>query len=324
MYRMVVRELGGPAALEVEESQSLAVGPGEVGIEVKAVGCNFFDILITQGKYQVRPELPFAPGAEVAGVVTDLGGGVEQFSRGDRVSALLTHGGYASAVSAPADRVFPIPSEMSFEDAAAAGLVYQTSHVALVHRAGLRAGETLLVHAAAGGVGLAAVQIGAALGARVIGTAGTKDKLELARRNGADFVINYRGEDWVARVNELTDGRGADVIYDPVGGDTFDASTKCIAFEGRILIVGFASGRIPTAAMNRVLLKNFSLVGIHWGLYFDKDPNVLHESQLALSRMFAEGKIRPVVSRTFPLEEAQAALAALGSRKTSGKIVLIP
>ena len=319
-----MRELGGPPALEIEELESLSVGPGEVGIDVKAVGCNFFDILITQGKYQVRPELPFAPGAEVAGVVTDVGEGVDRFSRGDRVSALLAYGGYASAVSAPVDRVFPMPSEMSFEDAAAAGLVYQTSHIALVHRANLRAGETLLVHAAAGGVGLAAVQIGAALGARVIGTAGTKDKLELVAQNGADFVVNYREEDWAARVKELTDGRGADLIYDPVGGDTFDASTKCIAFEGRILIVGFASGRIPTATMNRVLLKNFSLVGIHWGLYFDKDPTVLHESQLALSRMYAEGKIRPVVSETHPLKDAVSALAALGARKTTGKIVLVP
>jgi NADPH2:quinone reductase len=213
---------------------------------------------------------------------------------------------------------------MSFEDAAAAGLVYQTSYVALVHRANLRADETLLVHAAAGGVGLAAVQIGAALGARVIGTAGTKEKLELVAENGADFVVNYREGDWVSRVKELTDGRGADVIYDPVGGDTFDASTKCIAFEGRILIVGFASGRIPTAAMNRVLLKNFSLVGIHWGLYFDEDPEVLHESQVALSRLYAEGKIKPVVSETFPLKDAKSALAALGSRKTTGKIVLVP
>lgn len=319
-----MRELGGPQALELEESEDPSVGASQVGIEVKAVGCNFFDILITQGKYQVRPELPFAPGAEVAGVVTEVGEGVDQFSPGDRVSALLVNGAYASAVSAPVDRVFPMPPEMSFEDAAAAGLVYQTSHVALVHRANLRAGETLLVHAAAGGVGLAAVQIGAALGARVIGTAGTKDKLDLISQNGAEFTINYRDEDWVARVKELTDGRGADVIYDPVGGDTFDASTKCIAFEGRILVVGFASGRIPTVAMNRVLLKNFSLVGIHWGLYFDEDPDVLQEAQQALSEMYADGRIRPIVSQTFPLRDAPTALAALGARKTTGKIVLLP
>jgi NADPH2:quinone reductase len=194
----------------------------------------------------------------------------------------------------------------------------------LVHRANLQAGETLLVHAAAGGVGLAAVQIGAALGARVIGTAGTPDKLTLAMQNGADVVINYRKENWVERVNELTDGRGADVIYDPVGGDTFDLSTKCIAFEGRILVIGFASGRIPTAEMNRVLVKNFSLVGLHWGLYFQKNPQVLQEAQDAISRLYSDGKIAPVVSETHRLQDAQAALDALGSRQTTGKVVLIP
>ena len=213
---------------------------------------------------------------------------------------------------------------MTFEEAAALGVVYQTSYVGLVHRANLRQGETLLVHAAAGGVGLAAVQIGAALGARVLGTAGTPDKLDLVKQNGADVALNYRDEDWVERVNELTDGRGADVIYDPVGGDTFDLSTKCVAFEGRILIIGFASGRIPSAKMNRVLVKNFSLVGLHWGLYFEKNPQVLQDAQEAISRLYAARKIAPVVSATYPLVDAEVALAALGARKTTGKIVLIP
>lgn len=324
MYRMVVRELGGPDALEREALDGVSAGSGEVVIDVRAVGCNFFDILITEGKYQVRPELPFAPGAEVAGVIRELGQGVERFSIGDRVSALLEYGGYASTVAAPEQRIFPMPAQMTFEEAAALGLVYQTSYVGLVRRANLQAGETLLVHAAAGGVGLAAVQLGAALGARVIGTAGTPDKLTLAKQNGADVVINYREEDWVERVKELTDGRGADVIYDPVGGDTFDLSTKCIAFEGRILVIGFASGRIPTAKMNRVLVKNFSLVGLHWGLYFQKNPQVLQEAQDAISRLYSDGKIGPVVSATHPLEDAHAALHALGSRKTTGKVVLIP
>jgi len=321
---MVVRELGGPDALEREELEEAQAGPGQVAIEVKAVGCNFFDILITQGKYQVRPELPFAPGGEVSGVVRDVGPGVERFHAGDRVSALLPFGGYASLVVAPEQRVFPMPEAMSFEEAAATGLVYQTSEVALSHRARLRAGETLLVHAAAGGVGLAAVQIGVAMGARVIGTAGTKEKLDFVAANGAHHVLNYREEDWVARVKELTEERGADVIYDPVGGDTFDASTKCIAFEGRILIVGFASGRIPTAAMNRVLVKNFSLVGIHWGLYFDENPEVLRHSQERIVRMYSEGQIKPIVSKTYGLDQAAEALRALGSRKTSGKVVLLP
>ena len=324
MYRMVVRELAGPAALEREELSEVKAGPGEVVIDVKAIGCNFFDTLITQGKYQIRPDLPFSPGAEVAGIVRQAGKGVSRFSVGDQVSALLEYGGFASTVAAPEARVFPMPAQMSFEEAAALGLVYQTSYVGLVHRANLREGETLLVHAAAGGVGLAAVQIGAALGARVIGTAGTADKLSLVKQNGADAALNYREEDWVKRVKELTDGRGADVIYDPVGGDTFDLSTKCIAFEGRILIIGFASGTIPSAKMNRVLVKNFSLVGLHWGLYFKKNPELLRKTQEAISRMHAEGKIAPLVSATYSLSDAESALAALGGRKTTGKIVLIP
>ena len=324
MYRMVVRELGGPGSLEREELDAVSADPGQVVIDVSAAGCNFFDILITQGKYQVRPELPFSPGAEVAGTVRGVGEGVERFSVGDRVSGFLEYGGFASTVAAPQERVFPMPPQMTFEEAAALGIVYQTSYVGLVRRANLREGETLLVHAAAGGVGLAAVQIGVALGARVIGTAGTPDKLDLVKQHGADAVINYREDDWVARVKELTDGRGADVIYDPVGGDTFDLSTKCIAFEGRILVIGFASGRIPSAQMSRVLVKNFSLVGLHWGLYFEKNLRVLQDTQEALSRLYAAGKIAPLVSATYPLTEAAAALEALAARKTTGKVVLIP
>jgi len=324
MYRMVVHELGGPGSLRREELDAVSADPGQVVIDVSATGCNFFDILITQGKYQVRPELPFSPGAEVAGTVREVGEGVERFAVGDRVSALLAYGGFASTVAAPQERVFPMPPQMTFEEAAALGVVYQTSYVGLVHRANLRQGETLLVHAAAGGVGLAAVQIGAALGARVIGTAGTPGKLDLVKQNGADVVLNYRDEDWVGRVKELTDGRGADVIYDPVGGDTFDLSTKCIAFEGRLLIIGFASGRIPSAKMNRVLVKNFSLVGLHWGLYFEKNPQVLQDAQEAISRLYAACKIAPVVSATYPLADAEVALDALAARQTTGKIVLIP
>jgi NADPH2:quinone reductase len=324
MYRMIVRELGGPAALEREALEAIEPGSAEIAIDVKAVGCNFFDILITQGKYQVKPELPFSPGAEVAGTVRAIGEGVEGLSVGDRVCALLAYGGFASTVVAPKERVFPMPEGMRFEDAAALGVVYQTSYVALVPRAGLKPGETLLVHAAAGGVGLAAVQIGVALGARVIGTAGTADKLELVKENGAHTVINYREEDFVERVKELTDGRGADVIYDPVGGDTFDRSLKCIAFDGRLLVIGFASGTIPLARMNRVLLKNISLVGLHWGLYFEKDPAVVRDAQQAIFDLHHEGKINPVISATYPLPEATAALDALGARKTTGKVVLIP
>jgi NADPH2:quinone reductase len=324
MYRMIVRELGGPAALEREELGTVRAGPGHVSIDVRAIGCNFSDILITQGKYQVKPELPFSPGAEVAGTVREVGDDVHGFAVGDRVSALLSYGGFASTVSVEAARVFSMPQGTSFENAAALGVVYQTSYVALAPRADLQAGETLLVHAAAGGVGLAAVQIGAALGARVIGTAGTEEKLELVKKHGAAEVINYREENFVDRVKELTGGRGADVIYDPVGGDTFDRSMKCIAFGGRILVIGFASGRIPSAEMNRVLLKNISLVGLHWGRYFDEDPTVIRQAQQALFELQAQGKISPVISATYPLPQATAALEALGSRKTTGKVVLLP
>lgn len=319
-----MRELAGPAALEREELSEVQAGPSEVVIDVKAVGCNFFDTLITAGKYQVKPELPFSPGAEVAGIVRAVGRGVSRFSVGDRVSALLEYGGYTSIVAAPETRVFRITNEMRFEEAAALGLVYQTSYVGLAHRAQLKKGETLLVHAAAGGVGLAAVQLGVALGAKVIGTAGTAEKLELIKANGAHEAINYREGNWVERVKELTAGRGADVVYDPVGGDTFDLSTKCIAFEGRILVIGFASGKIPSAKMNRVLVKNFSLIGLHWGLYFKMNPGVIQHAHEAIARLHAEGKIAPLVSATYPLSEAKEALAELSGRKTTGKVVLIP
>lgn len=324
MYRMIIEDLKGPSNLRVHEEPDPKPGAGEVVIDVRAAGCNFFDVLITQGKYQTRPPVPFTPGAEISGVVSDVGAGVAHLAPGARVGALLDYGGYASSVCVGADRVFPIPDQMSFEDAASMGIVYQTSHVGLLHRAHLQEGETLLVHAAAGGVGLAAVQIGAAVGARVIGTAGTQEKLDLILNHGASEAINYRSEDWVSRVKELTDGRGADVIYDPVGGDTFDLSTKCIAFEGRILVIGFASGRIPEIALNRVLLKNFSLVGLHWGLYMKMNPQLLSQTQAELYKLYIEGKVRPFVSARYPLSEAAVALGALADRKTTGKVVLQP
>lgn len=319
-----MRELGGPAALLREELADPKPPSGQLLIDVGAIGCNFFDTLITRGKYQVKPDLPFAPGAEVSGTVREVGDGVDGFRPGERVMALLPYGGFASAVLVPPERVFTMPDAVSFEQAAALGLVYQTSYVALVSRARLEEGETLLVHAAAGGVGLSAVQIGVALGARVIGTAGTKDKLELVRNNGAHAVINYREEDFVARVLELTDGRGANVIYDPVGGDTFQRSLKCIAFDGRLLVIGFASGNIPSVEMNRVLLKNISLVGLHWGLYFEKAPEVLRDAQNAIFDLHRQGKINPVISATYPLGEAARALDALSARETTGKVVLLP
>lgn len=322
-YRVEVSALDGPSGLRRAPLESPTPNAGEVAIAVHAVGVNFFDILITQGRYQRRPALPFAPGAEVAGEVVAVGANVN-VALGARVLALLEHGGYASHVVVPAERVFPIPDAMGYESAAALGIVYQTSYFGLVHRAGLQPGETLLVHAAAGGVGLAAVQLGKALGARVVGTAGSDEKLDVVRAQGADAAFTYRTDAWVDEVSHFTDGRGADVIYDPVGGDAFDLSTKCIAFDGRLVVVGFASGRIPTLGMNRVLLKNIAVTGLHWGAYFEHAPELIADAHEALLDLFADGAIDPVVSETFPLERAEEALDRLAARKTTGKLVLIP
>jgi NADPH2:quinone reductase len=313
-----------PQDLQLRQLPDPEPGPGQVSIDVKAIGCNFFDILMVQGKYQVRPPLPFAPGGELAGVVRAIGPAVKGVQPGDRVFAMTTWGAYASVALAPAETVTRIPDAMPFEHGAAFGIVYQTSYFGLVFRADLRAGETLLVHAAAGGVGLAAVQIGRALGARVLATAGAPEKLAIARQHGAEEAYDYSAPDWVERVKAATAGRGADVIYDPVGGDVFDQSLKCIAFGGRLLVIGFTSGRIPSVQINRVLLKNISIVGLHWGAYRQHDSAKIGEANAALFKLYEEGKIRPLVSAVYPLERAAAALDEIASRRSVGKVVLQP
>ena len=272
----------------------------------------------------MKPPLPFSPGHEVAGIVLAVGAGVTRVHQGQRVFAMIELGAYAERAVADETRVFAIPDAMSFEEAAAFALVNQTSYSALVHRAQMQPGEWLLVHAAAGGVGLAAVQIGKALGARVIATAGTAAKLEIARQSGADVLVDYRTEDWVERVKRVTDGHGADVIYDPVGGDVFDGSSKCIAFEGRLLVVGFAGGRIPSIAANRILLKNMSVVGVHWGMYQTLGSPLVDQWMSALLTMHGKGQIWPVIYKTYPLADAAKALAAIAARESYGKVVLIP
>ena len=324
MKAMVATRWGEPSELQYLDVPDPSPGPGQVLIETRAIGCNFPDILMVQGKYQVKPPHPFSPGHEIAGLVRAVGTGVTRVHPGQRVLASLEWGGYAERAVTAAERVHPIPDAMPFDHAAAFYLVYQTSYAALVRRAALQPGEWLLVHGAAGGVGLSAVQIGKALGARVIATAGSKEKLEIARQSGADVLIDYRTEDWVERVKSATGGEGADVIYDPVGGDVFDNSTKCIAFEGRILTIGFAGGRIPTLAINRVLLKNFSVVGLHWGYYQRRGSPLVQEWMEALLKLYGEGRIRPVIYRVYPLRDAPAALAALSSRESYGKVVLAP
>jgi NADPH:quinone reductase len=324
MRAIVVDRWMEPRELRVREVPEPEVSPGTLGVDVRAAGCNFFDILMVRGQYQVKPPFPFVPGAELAGVVRTVGAGVDGFAVGDRVLATSSLGAFAERAVLPALAAWRMPDDMSFEAGAALSIVYPTSYVALVHRARLEAGETLLVHAAAGGVGIAAVQIGKALGARVIATAGGGDKLEVARRAGADVTIDYRGGDWVEAVRQATGGRGADVIYDSVGGDVFDQSLKCIAWNGRLLVIGFASGRIPEVKLNRVLLKNIALVGLHWGAHAMHEPERIPETFRALLALYREGKIAPVVYKSYPLAELPAALEALGSRQSWGKVVVTP
>ena len=313
-----------PAELRVSEIPDPEAGPGTLQVEVRAAGCNFFDILIVQGKYQVKPAFPFTPGGEISGVVREVGEGVEGFTVGDRVLAGTRTGGFAETAVVPAGEARLLPDGMSFEEGAAIPIIYPTSYAALVFRANLQAGETLLVHAAAGGVGSAALQIGKALGARVIATVGGAEKAEIAREPGADEAIDYLVDDFVARVNEITDGRGADVICDSVGGDVFDRSLKCIAWNGRLLVVGFASGRIPELKVNRILLKNIAVTGIHWGAYSDNEPARVSETFESLFALYRKGMIKPLIFNTYPLEDLPSALAELASRKTHGKLIITP
>ncbi len=319
-----VHELGEPeAVLALGDIDVPSPGPNEVVVDVAASSLNFPDVLMCRGEYQVKPPLPFTPGAEVSGVVSALGDGVDAGLLGQRVIAIprFGDGGFTQQTVAPASTVFPIPDSLDDAAAAALHITYQTGHVALHRRAGLQAGETLLVHAGAGGVGSAAIQLGLAAGARVIATAGGDEKVQVCRDLGAELVIDYRAGDFVDAVKEFTGGEGADVIYDPVGGDTYDRSTKCIAFEGRILIIGFTGGRFAEARTNHVLIKNYSVVGVHWGLYNIKQPQFIHETHAELMRLHEAGQIAPLLSREIPMTEVPSALASLATRGTWGKIV---
>lgn len=317
-----VSEWCEPEQMEFTEVPVPEPGEGEIRIRNRAAALNFYDILMVQGKYQVRPPLPFTPGSEVSGVVDAVGNGVTAFRTGDRVQAMASGGTYSEFSIAPATKAFLIPDAMSFNEAAAMIVIYQTSYFALTNRIAAKPGEWLLAHAAAGGVGLSALQIGKALGLRVIATAGSDEKVRFCLEQGADHSFNYSDPAWVEQVKSITGGRGADIIYDPVGGDIFDLSTKCIASEGRLLVIGFAGGRIPSVAANRILLKNISIVGAYWGGYLEHHPEYMHQAQAELIEMYGNGKIRPVVSETWPLADAVKALRALAGRKTVGKVVI--
>jgi NADPH2:quinone reductase len=317
-----VHAWGEPETMTLDEVAILETPAGQVRIRNRAAALNFFDILQVQGKYQVKPPFPFTPGAEVAGVVDAVGWGVTSVEEGDRVMAIPRGGAFAEYSLAPEASAFAMPEAMSFEEAASMPIVYQTGYFAMTHRYQIREGEWLLVHAGASGVGMAAIQLGKALGARVIATAGSRAKLAFAREQGADYTIDYTDASWVDRVKEITQGHGADTIYDPVGGDIFDLSTKCVASEGRILIIGFAAGRIPSIALNRVLLKNISIVGVLWGGYVLSHPTYEKEAHGALMKLYEAGKIRPSVNAVYPFAEAPRGLRDLAERKVMGKAVL--
>jgi NADPH2:quinone reductase len=320
-----VRELGAPrAVLKLEEVEDPSPGPGEVVVEVEAAALNFFDILLCRGEYQESPELPFTPGAEVAGRISELGEG-SGLRVGQRVIATpFPSGGYSEMVKVPASSVFPIPDTMPFETAAAMHTTYQTAYFAFHRRANLQEGEVVLVHAGAGGVGSAAIQIARAAGAKVIATAGGAEKVETCRQLGTEVAIDYREDDFIEKVKGVTEGRGADVIFDPVGGDVFDASRRCVAFEGRIVVIGFASGRIAEAPTNHLLVKNYSVVGLHWGLYRTMMPHLLREAHEELVRLYQAGRIDPLIQEVVPFDEVPEALDLLGSRGTRGKLVTRP
>ena len=319
-----VRTLGEPGdVLSLEESSVPVPGPGEVVIRVEAAALNYPDILVCRGEYQERPPLPFTPGMEAAGPVVAVGPGVATLP-GTRVAGIcrLPHGGLAEFAVLGTGELFEIPDGLPAATAAAMVVTYPTGHVGLHRRARLRAGETLLVHAGAGGVGSAAIQLGKAAGARVVATAGGAEKAEVCRRLGADMAIDYRSDDFVAAVRDFTGGRGADVIYDPVGGETFDRSRRAVAFEGRIVVVGFTGGRITQAPANHVLIKNYSVVGLHLALYWTKDPQYIAETYRSLLRLHAGGRIDPLISARIHLADVPKALADLGSRGTTGKIIV--
>jgi NADPH2:quinone reductase len=327
MRACVVAELGEPEqVIRVERGPAPTPGPGQVVVEVRASSINFPDVLMCRGEYQVKPPLPFTPGVELCGEVIEVGEDVSSDRLGRRVigSAELPRGGFAERAVMNADRMLPATPSLDDAEASALFIGYQTGWFGLHRRARLQPGETLLVHAAAGGVGSAAVQLGKAAGARVVAVVGGPEKVTYAQSLGADVVVDRHRNDFVAVVKDVTDGAGADVVYDPVGGDTYLRSTKCIAFEGRILLIGFAGGTIQNPGLNHALIKNYTILGLHWGLYNTKDHGAVRAAHDELSALAAAGTIRPLISERVPLEDVPAAVQRLADGHTVGRLAVVP
>ena len=324
MKALLCTQHGDPELLEVRELESPEPGPGQIRIDVQAAGVNFPDSLIIRNLYQFKPDLPFAPGGEIAGIISALGSDVQGFSLGDPVMALCGHGGFAQQVIVDAVKAVKVPPGVPMEMAASFTMVYATSYHGLVDRAQLRPGETVLVLGAAGGVGLSAVEIAKAMGAHVIAAASSDEKLAVCREHGADECINYSREDLRERIKSLTEGRGVDVVYDPVGGHLAEPAFRSIAWRGRFLVIGFALGNIPALALNLALLKGASIVGVFWGAYVAKEPKAFQADMAQLLAWVREGKLRPRISARYSLADAPKAIRALMDRTAVGKLVVLP
>ena len=323
MHAWICDNPTGIDALNWKELPTPAPSPGEVLVEIKAASLNFPDLLIVQNKYQIKPELPFVPGSEYAGTVQALGEGVRHLTVGQNIACLSGTGGFGTHTLAKAQLCMPLPAGFPFVDAAAFIMIYATSYHALIDRAALQAGETVLVLGAAGGVGTAAIQIAKQAGARVIAAASTDEKCALCSRIGADATINYQRENLREALKALTEGKGPDVIYDPVGGDLAEPAFRSIGWRGRYLVVGFAAGPIPALPLNLALLKGASIVGVFWGDYARREPKANDAMMQTLATWYGEGKIKPVIDRTMPMSELKAAYAHMGSRGVMGKLVMV-
>ena len=322
MKALICNEWCKPEDLKVSEIKNPTLDDNSVRVEIYASGVNFPDVLIVQGKYQYKPPFPFSPGSEVAGIISEIGKNVKSLKVGDRIMAVTGHGAFAEEICVPEDKITLVPESMDFITAASMSLTYGTSSYALFQRANIKENDVVLIHGATGGVGITAIEISKAVGAKVIATASTDEKLKIAKEYGADFCINYSQNEFKDKVKEYTDGKGANIIYDPVGGDVFNQSLRCIAWNGIILVIGFASGTIASAPTNLPLLKNCSIVGVFWGAWREREPNGHNVNMEKILKWWKENKVKPKVSKVFNLEDTKYALQALINREVIGKAVI--